>query len=219
MKKKRNRLFDILIAVLVSCFIGMISGGAAIVTMNYNKEASIANNTSSFEEIKDIYKKIMGEYYESVDEKDLVQGAISGMLSVLDANSSFLDESKTTSFNNKMQGEYYGIGIEALSIEDSGVLVVTVVGGSPADKAGIKEGDIITKVNGVSLLNKTANYFTSLVASLKDNIKIKILRDTDELEFTLSAEKIIIESVTTNTFYKNICICGKYCFSVCNQII
>lgn len=201
MNKKSKRLTEILIVVLFSSFIGMISGASLIFSMNQKKETK--GSVSGLKEITSIYEKITEEYYEDVNEESLVEGAISGMLSILDPNSSYLDEKSTTSFNNKMAGEYYGIGIEALTLENTGVLVVEVIEDSPSHKAGILAGDIITKVNNESLKEKNASYFTSLISDLKNDIKLTLTRNGEELEKTLSAEKITIYTVTTNTFYKN----------------
>lgn len=200
MKRNQNRFTDILVVVIISCFIGMISGAAAIISINNKKAEKL--DTSNFNEVSALYEKILNEYYTDVDEQTLIQGAMSGMLSTLDINSSFLDQSATTSFNNRMKGEYYGIGIEALTLEDVGVLIVGVLENSPAEKAGLKDGDIILSINSISLKGKTASYFTSLVNSLETDLKIKITRDDKTLDFNLSAEKITISSVTTNTFLK-----------------
>lgn len=199
--KTKNRLSETIVIVLIACFIGMISGGAAVLSINYNKSKEI--DTSGLNEVSALYEKIMNEYYDNVDSDKLIEGAMSGMLSVLDPNSSFLNENATTSFNNRMNGEYYGIGIEALTVSDVGVLVVGVLENSPAEEKGIKEGDIILSVNDINLSNKTASYFTSLVSDLDGDINLKITRNDKILKFTLTAEKIVINSVSTNTFYKN----------------
>lgn len=200
--KKRNNLIDTLIVVFVACFVGMISGGAAIFTMN-DKGMLTPEYTSSLDEISDIYQKIIKEYYQNVDEDKLVEGAISGMLATLDSNSSFLNDTASSNFNNRMKGEYYGLGLETLQLEDVGVLVVTVIEDSPADKAGILEGDIITKVNNESMHNKKSTYFSNIISTIKDDIELTISRNEEEVKKTVSAEKITIYSVTSNTFYRN----------------
>jgi len=200
MKRNQNRFTDILVVVIISCFVGMISGAAAIISINNKNSDKV--ETSGFNEVSALYDKILNEYYTNVDEETLIEGAMSGMLSTLDVNSSFLDQNATNSFNNRMKGEYYGIGIEALTLNDVGVLVVGVLENSPAEKNGLKDGDIILSINGISLKGKTASYFTSLVNSLETDLKLKITRDDKILDFTLSAEKIIISSVSTNTFLK-----------------
>lgn len=201
MDKKNKRLTEILIIVLISCFIGMISGATAILTIN--KSITKKVDTSDLGEVSALYEKIMGEYYQDVDSKTLVEGAMSGMLSVLDKNSSFLDKSATNSFNNRMQGQYYGIGVEALTVDGVGILVSGVLKDSPAEKAGLKEGDIIISVNDISMKSKTASYFTSMINDSESDINIKVTRNNETKAFTLKAEKIIITSVTTNTFYRN----------------
>ena len=122
------------------------------------------------------------------------------MLSVLDDYSSYMDQSDSISFNNKMKGEYYGIGIEALTLSGEGVLVVSVVENSPADSVGIKEGDIIKKVNNDDLTIKDASYFTSLVSITKDELKLEIKREERILNISVKPEKVIIKSVTSNKF-------------------
>ena len=202
--KGKNNLTDILITVFISCFVGMLSGACAIYTMNSKGSFNIKRmNNSDLSEISEIYDKIKNEYYQDVSDDVLIEGAISGMLSTLDANTTYLNEGNTTSFNNKMKGEYYGIGLGGLTLENTGILVMTITENSPAEKAGIKEGDIITKVNDVDLANKTATYFTTLVSKSQDEMRLAIKRGEETLDINLKADKIVINSVTTNTFYRN----------------
>lgn len=202
--KGENNLTDILITVFISCFVGMLSGACAIYTMNSKGSFNIKRmSNSDLSEISEIYDKIKNEYYQDVSDDVLIEGAISGMLSTLDANTTYLNEGNTTSFNNKMKGEYYGIGLGGLTLENTGILVMTITENSPAEKAGIKEGDIITKVNDVDLANKTATYFTTLVSKSQDQMRLAIKRGEETLDINLKADKIVINSVTTNTFYRN----------------
>ena len=203
MKKSNKRLVDILIVVLISSFVGMLGGAAAIYTIDYNKNAEDKLSVSKYEEIDEMFNTIVEEYYDEIDKEKLIEGAISGMLSVLDTHSSYLDKSNTTSFNNKMLGEYYGVGIEALSLTGTGVLVVSVLPDSPAFRSGIQENDIIVEVNGESLKEKGAAYFTSLVSSTKEEMKLVINRSERELNISLKPEKVIINSVITNKLVVN----------------
>ena len=138
-----------------------------------------------------------------MDQTKLVEAAISGMLSVLDKNTTYFNEGDTTSFNNKMKGEYYGIGVEVLTVEDSGILVMSVLDDSPSRKAGLEEGDMIVAINGESLVGKTAAYFNSLISNKKDSIKLTISRNGTNMTISMIPKKIVIESVTSNTFYRN----------------
>ena len=200
---KGKRLVELMLVIFVSCFIGMICGASSIFTIYNNIDDN--KTTSGKKEINELYDKIVNEYYDDVDESSLTEAAISGMLSILDTNSSYLDSSSTTSFNNKMKGEYYGIGIEVITVDGVGSLVMSVVQDSPAFNAGIEEGDTIISVNGESLVNKTATYLMSFVANTKgENIQFKVLRHDEELTFDFAAELITINSVTSNIYYKNV---------------
>ena len=198
MYKSNSRLLDIFIVVIVSSLIGMLAGAGYIYTLNKGKEKSSSNVSL----IDDMYNTIIDKYYGNIDEDELVEAAISGMLSKLDSNSAYMDPLTTYSFNKKMQGEYYGIGIESLTV-DKGVLVVEVLKNSVANNAGIKENDVITTINGESLAGKTASYFTDLVAKSSTELKLTINRNSKSININLIPEKIIIESVSTNKFNIN----------------
>ena len=200
MKKSNKRLVEIMIVVFISTFIGMLGGAATIYTIDYNNKKENNIDVSKIDEIDSVFDKIVDDYYDNVDKNKLIEGAISGMLSVLDEHTAYIDKSATTSFNNKMRGEYYGIGIEALTLEGTGVLVVEVTSGSPAERSGIKSDDIIIEVNGESLKNESASYFSSLVSTTKEEMKLVISRDGRNLNFSVKPEKVIIPSVTTNKF-------------------
>ena len=202
-KNSDNRLVDILVVVFISIIVGMLAGGSAVYTMSYKKNDNSANLNTELAEIGQIYEKIVDEYYGTVDQTKLVEAAISGMLSVLDKNTTYFNEGDTTSFNNKMKGEYYGIGVEVLTVEDSGILVMSVLDDSPSRKAGLEEGDMIVAINGESLVGKTASYFNSLISSKKDSIKLTISRNETNMTIGIVPKKIVIESVTSNTFYRN----------------
>lgn len=197
MKKSNKRLLEIIFVVFISTFIGMLSGVAAIYTI---MSESDKNDSSKLSEIDAMYDKIVNDYYDEVNKDKLIEGAISGMLSVLDEHTTYMDKENSTSFNNKMNGEYYGVGIEALFIEDKGILVVSVSKDSPADRSGIKENDIIVKANNKLLKEEGSSYFTDLVSKSEDELKLVIMRNERELNISVKPEKVIIESVSTNKF-------------------
>ena len=91
--KGENKLTDILITVFISCFVGMLSGACAIYTMNSKGSFNIKRmSNSDLSEISEIYDKIKNEYYQDVSDDVLIEGAISGMLSTLDANTTYLNK-------------------------------------------------------------------------------------------------------------------------------
>ncbi len=198
MFKSNKRLVEIAFVVLLSSFIGMIGGAVTIYTLESKVDRHV--DASKIAEIDNMYNTIISKYYDTVDEEKIIKGAVEGMLSVLDANTTYMDQTTTSSFNKKMQGEYYGIGVEALGVDGSGVLVVSVVNNSPAYNSGIKEGDIITKANGEDLSVKGATYFTEMVAKTSEEIKLEVSRKDRVLNISVLPEKVVIPSVTTNRF-------------------
>lgn len=199
MKKSNKRLVEVLIVVLISTFIGMLAGTASIYTL-ISMEDKKDLDVSKLEEIDSVFDKIVEDYYDNVDKEKLIEGAVSGMLSVLDENTSYMDKANSTSFNNKMKGEYFGIGVEALTLEGTGVLVVGVTPGSPAERSGIKVDDTIIEVDGTSLIDKEPTFFTNLVSETKEEMKLVITRNDRKLNISVKPEKVVIPSVSTNKF-------------------
>lgn len=201
MFKGNGRLIDIILVVFISTFIGVLSGGVAMYSIDHKiDKAYDYRQVSKIKEIDNMYNTIVNEYYDEVDKDKLVEGAVSGMLSVLDEHTSYMNQKAANNFNNKITGEYYGVGLEVLTLNDTGILVVNVIKDSPAYNAGIKANDIITKVNDESLKENDASFFTRLVSKSKDEIKLLVSRDGRELDFSIVPEKVVIPSVSTNIF-------------------
>lgn len=201
MFKGNGKLIDIILVIFISTFIGMLSGGVVMYSIDHKNEKSHDYmQVSKINEIDSMYNTIVNEYYDEVDKDKLIEGAVSGMLSVLDEHTSYMDKRATNNFNNKITGEYYGVGLEVLTLSGTGVLVVNVIKDSPAYNAGIKANDIIIKINDDSLKENDASYFTSLISKTKDEIKLLVSRDGRELDFSIVPEKVVIPSVSTNTF-------------------
>lgn len=104
----------------------------------------VTNFVTSFELIKKYYVKPVG------DDK-LMEGAISGMLSSLDPHSSYLDSETYKELGIQIAGKFGGLGIEVTMDEDGLVKVISPIEGTPADKAGIKPGDIIMKIDDTAV--------------------------------------------------------------------
>lgn len=205
-KEKRNRLIELMFVILVSTIVGMISGGAAIFTMLdvKDKNYSFESKNNDLSEVNSVYEDIVKNYYKNINKEELIKGAIDGMMSVLgDPNSSYFDDKEASSFNDRLNGRYDGVGLEILSDGMGGILVVGIFEGSPASKSSIKEGDFILMVNGVSVKDKKAE---EVAREIKDSAKSKVTltleRDGKEYTETLSLGSIVIKSVESNIFYK-----------------
>ena len=207
-KDRTNRLIELMFVILVSTVVGMISGGAAIFTMldvkeevpNVNEQAN-----SDFSELNSVYKDIISKYYKDVDKDKLIKGAIDGMMSVLgDPNSSYFDDSEASSFNDRLNGKYIGVGLEILSDGDGKILVVGIFKDTPASKSTIKEGDYILEVDGQTLVGKTAEVVASMIKRPAGKSVVLVLeRDGKRYTETIVSDYITIKSVETKVFTKD----------------
>ena len=130
----------------------------------------------------DTYDTITKEYYGKIDKEQLVDNATKTMIDTADdAYTNYNNEEETNSFMENVSGTYEGIGATVSMDENDNIIVISIFEDSPAAKAGLKEKDIIIKVDDKDYTEKTstdvANYVKS---STKNKIKLTILRDNKE---------------------------------------
>ena len=144
-----------------------------------------------------VYNYVKNNYYEDVDDKELMKAAISGMLRSLgDEYSFFMDEESTNNFNMDVNGTYNGLGI-TIQTNDGVTRIVSVFDGSPAAKAKIQKDDIIVKVNGKEVNGIDSSEIANLISNkLGDKVELVIKRGEEELTFKLTVAEIEIPSVS-----------------------
>jgi carboxyl-terminal processing protease len=144
-----------------------------------------------------VYQIIRQAYVEKVDNKTLMNDAIKGMLAGLDPHSAYLDKDGLQELNEDTTGQYGGLGIEVM--EDNGALrIVSPIDDTPASRAGIKPGDIITSINGkVVTPDNIDDMFDALRGDPGTKITLGILHEKADqpLTLTLTRERISMTSV------------------------
>ena len=116
----------------------------------------------------------------------------------------FMDKDETLAFNEKVNGEYIGIGTEIVQYQDLKVEVREAYEDGPAYKAGIRNGDIIIKVDGTDIREMDISDIVSLVKGKEGtNVKITVLRDDEEKEFVIKRQSVDIESVSSKIIEYN----------------
>src|SRR3990167_1186883 len=135
------------------------------------------------------------EYVEAIDEHELVDGAIRGMLSSLDPHTVYLPPDMYRDFKSDTTGQFGGVGIE-ITVKDGILTVVSPVEGSPAYKAGIKSGDKILKINGESTkgMSLVDGVHKMRGPSGKKGV-LSVWRDSKSTDFTIVREIIKMEAV------------------------
>lgn len=147
----------------------------------------------------DVYYVIQNNYVDKIDNEKLIQNAIKGMVSSLDPHSEYLDSKEREDLVNNINGEYAGVGIEVQKI-DAGLKVVAPFDSTPAQKAGILSGDVITRIDDVilSTLPNPMDAVGRLTGKAGEDVRIVVLRNNKEIPFTLKKEIIKIKSVKSN---------------------
>ena len=145
----------------------------------------------------DIYARIKKEYVEEVDDEQLIDGAIRGMMSSLDPHSVFLGADEFKELQIDTSGEFGGLGIE-VGMENGVVRVIAPIEDTPADKAGVKAGDLIIKLDDTQVKGLTLNEAVKLMRGKRGtNILLTIIREGEStpLEITVRRDVIKVKSV------------------------
>lgn len=141
------------------------------------------------------YNYIINNYWQSVDEKVLIDGAIEGMIKSLeDPYATYFNETETNNFNIRLDGTYEGIGIEIVQLLDGNIYVIGVLENSSAYESGIKIGDIIVSINNISVSDLTNEQFLQIIKD-SNEIFIQVIRDDQKHTFELKKSIIDIQSV------------------------
>ena len=153
-------------------------------------------NTNVYEQLDlfgDIFERIRAQYVEEVDESELIEAAINGMLTSLDPHSGYLSPQDAEDMQVQTRGEFGGLGIEVTQ-EDGFVKVVSPIDGTPADEAGVEAGDFVTHVDGESVLGLTLDEAVEMMRGpVGSEIVITVVREGEVEPFDIS---IIRDTIT-----------------------
>jgi len=141
----------------VAGFVALGALAGALTTMQFQAVARGTFTPLPLEEMQQLaaaFSMIRNEYVEPVDEKKLITDAISGMVAGLDPHSQYFDRKSFKEFREGTSGKFVGIGIE-IAMEDGLVKVVSPIEGSPAFRAGLKSGDLITRIDDMPVKGLT----------------------------------------------------------------
>ena len=196
-------LTEVIIIILITGIVVSIASGL-IVYNNYDR-LSLKNDYSvSYGELDEFiknYNKILNNYVEEVDKKELLDAAIGGMYNYLgDDYSTYMSKEDTDSLEQQLNGEYTGVGIEIKStIKENGELETTInriFKDSPAEKAGLKAGDVLLKIDD-SVIEDASSLANTIKNGDKETFNITYKRDGKENTVKLTRSKVFINSVTS----------------------
>ena len=148
----------------------------------------------------EVYERIKRDYVADVDDHVLMEKALRGMVSALDSHSAYLDSQEFEEIRLSTMGSYPGVGIEVVP-DDGTVKVLRPIDGSPAQRAGLKAGDEIVKIDGVDIGGDLADATARMRGASGSMVKLTIRRtgQAQLLEFTVRREEVQVPSVAEQT--------------------
>jgi carboxyl-terminal processing protease len=190
-KKSRNALF-LGLGLLIGLSVGLTRGVLA------DKPALGADIPwQDAHTFAAVLERVKHDYVNPVDDHQLLQAAIRGMVASLDPYSAYLDGDEYDEVKISSSGRYSGVGID-LSIEDEQVVVIAPFDGSPAALAGIRSGDVIVTIDGIPVnTNTLADTIGRMRGEEGTVVKIGIMREgnPEPILFTLKRSKVELHSV------------------------
>lgn len=189
---------EVIIIMIIAIMFGFLLGNI----VNFVVFSDNSSSDKELDELVTTYDNIINNYYEDVDKEELIDAGIQGMINYLDdPYATYFSGDASDEFNEELAGEYEGIGIQVL-LRDNVFSVSSVFDNSPASKAGIKIGDIITKVNDTDVSGKSLTDVVSLINS-KKKASITVTRDGNTLDFEVTRSTIDVPVVSSDIYENN----------------
>jgi carboxyl-terminal processing protease len=154
-----------------------------------------AGSSDTFRQLKlfgDVFERVRAEYVEEITDEQLIEAAINGMLTSLDPHSGYLDAKKYRDMQVQTKGEFGGLGIE-VTMEDGLVKVVSPIDDTPAYRAGIQAGDVITHINSEPVLGMSlAEAVERMRGPVDTSIALTLRRPGEDEPIDVSMARAVI---------------------------
>src|SRR5271157_5139481 len=180
----------------------------ALFSLHQDVGAASSNSTETYKQLNlfgEVFERVRAEYVDDVSDDSLVESAINGMLTSLDPHSNYLNTKNFNDMKVQTRGEFGGLGIE-VSMENGLVKVVSPIDDTPAARAGLKPGDLITHLDGDPVQGMTLPEAVDKMRGLiNTEIKLTIRREgKDPFDVKLTRATIKIQSVRSHLEGDNI---------------
>lgn len=206
--EKSNRIYKTIMLVLLTAIITFIITSISMYNVLGKKTIKTLTNSSSIESTFNNFKKfIEKKYIGTIDEEKMLESAIKGYVEGLDDEySEYITKEEMKEYMEETNGKYVGIGVYiSNNTQTNQIVVLMPMKGSPAEEAGMKSGDIITKIDGVEYkgedLSKASN---ALKQEEGTKVKVEILRDNQTIELEIERKTIKINHVESDVINNSI---------------
>lgn len=182
MKNKGFNIYAVIIIVIVVSIVSGLTTGI-IIKNSYHEELL---NDSTLNEFLDVYSNVTNNYYEDVNKEEMIDKALDAMLDYLGDNyTTYLNKEEREALEERLNSTYKGIGI---TITERKIIGITQ--GGPAEKSGLKVGDIINKVNDIDVTEYTADQISTLIKATDKKVRITVLRGDEEKTYEINVETL-----------------------------
>ena len=184
---------------LFAATLSAAAAGALLFLPSQTLDAQSAKNSDTYQQLNlfgEVFERVRSDYVEEVNDKDLIENALNGMLTALDPHSGYLNEKNFKDMQVQTRGEFGGLGIEVT--QEQGVIkVVSPIDETPAARAGILPGDLIVRINGDQVMGLTLQEAVERMRGpVNSQIKLTIRRaDREPFDVTLTRAVITVQSV------------------------
>jgi carboxyl-terminal processing protease len=185
--------------------VGWVAIGAVAGALTTVQLQAVARNTlnplplEELQQLAAVFGMVKTDYVEPVDEKKLISDAISGMVASLDPHSQYFDKKSFKEFREGTSGRFVGVGIE-ITMEDGLVKVVSPIEDSPAFRAGLKSGDLITRIDDTAVKGLDINQAVKLMrGEPRTKVLLSILRKDEDRSFTVTITREEIKTVSVKS--------------------
>jgi carboxyl-terminal processing protease len=197
---RKNSVF-FLGAVAGTCLTLVVAGPRSEFWVAAARAATSAQIYSQLNLFGDVFERVKADYVEKPDDGKLIEGAINGMITSLDPHSRYMNEQAWRDMQETTHGEFGGLGIE-VTMEDGLVKVVSPMDGTPAAKAGVMSGDLITSIDGDAVQGLTLEQAVNkMKGPVHTSTKLKIERKGADkpIDVTIQREIIQVKPVSFHT--------------------
>lgn len=182
-----------MIRKVIGLVTGIFLGASAMITMQSIAAHDESGTRKKLAMFGDVFERVRAQYVTVPDDTKLIENAINGMLSSLDPHSSYMNPEEAREMRNSTKGEFGGLGIE-VTMEESLVKVVSPIDDTPASKAGILAGDLISEIDGVQVRGQTLNEaVTKMRGAAGTPVTLTIIRSGFDNPFEIKVIRDIIK--------------------------
>jgi carboxyl-terminal processing protease len=197
MMRKTSLVF---LGVLAGAGLTLLATQPHAVFVGSSAKAAASDTYRQLNLFGDVFERVRADYVDKPDDSKLVESAINGMLAGLDPHSSYMDPKSFRDMQVQTRGEFGGLGIE-VTMEDGLVKVVAPIDETPAAKAGVRAGDIITHLDDEAVQGLTLNQAVEKMrGQVNTKIRLKIMRKGVEkpIEVSITRDVIRVRSVRSH---------------------